>query len=429
MTDHGVVAIDTDRLDAFADALLRVADEVLAARLFALRALDDAVAHAPPAVLDLGPLSARLRELGHDTRRRLDVVLRLPWDAFPSMLTGPGDPPPHRSLEAVRALVEADGRLRPRDASALLDRLVAFAGDPYEAAAALDALGVDGFRHLYEIADIAVTSAPADERDAATEDRYEQVTALLLAASRTVDHPGGLSRRFVDDLFPIEVPDDDGLRLADVSGPASNLFTAADAGHYLASTVDRAVRTGAATVFARAGRVIAIGGLAAGVVDGLANGDAGTVVETVVTTGLQVLAAAVGGPVGWAAAGMVLLTSAVRAIGAQPGRPPPAPTRATAGPRAATARTRGSTAPASRSPPARREIPTGGCRRAVRRVAPCRWRRSPSPSGRGSRRPSARRRRRRPRGGRRSPPGSTPSSSPRPARARRSPPSCGGSTG
>lgn len=315
MSAHGVVALDLDRLEAFADALLRCADDLLAARLGALHALDDALAAAPAEVLELGAASARLRELGHDVRRRLTLVRALPWESFPlptGVLRPGGIDPPYRSTGAAERFLAGRGGF---------DDVVAAAADPYEAAAALRVLGVDGFRRLYERA-----ASTGDE--AAALDRTEQVTSLLVAASRTVDRPGGLPRRFVDDLFPGAPPPPEpasgpgGVELAEVTGAVDAVLTAAGAGEYLLDVARRAVGAEAGTVLTRAGRLLAVGGFVAGVVDGLASHDVDQVAESVASAGIGVLASVLGGPVGWLLAGAVVLTTLVSAVGRLPGPPP-----------------------------------------------------------------------------------------------------------
>lgn len=334
MSGHGVVAIEPDRLEAFADALVRAADEVLRARLAALGAVDDAGRPAPDAVLALSAVSARLRDLGHDTRRRLDIVRGLPWDDWPAptwlLLQHRDIGPAYVAVTVADRLAalgdrlrSGDGEVDADDVAADLDRLIAVGHDPYQAAAALRRLGVDGLQLLYALAQRVAASA-GDEYEAHLEARVEAITGLVLAASRTVDRPGGLPRSFVDELLPgpPPTPSDDGGDPAAWSTQLNDTLTAAGAGQYLAAAAARATAAGRATVILRgAGQVIAIGGVVMALIDGLLHDGEG-LADGLVTGTLGVVGAFAGGPVGWFAGGMAVLFGLVLAVGRQPGRPP-----------------------------------------------------------------------------------------------------------
>jgi hypothetical protein len=166
-------------------------------------------------------------------------------------------------------------------------------------------LGVDGFRDLYR----------AVEHD---EDSIARVTEILLAASRTVDHPGGLGRDFVDELLPDRPTVTGGT--SDYAA-VNDLLTAAGAGHYLASAAAEATTGGTGTLLVRAGRVLAIGGMAASVLHGLQAGP-DALAEGLATGGLGLVGAFASGPVGWVAGGFGVLLSVVFALGRRPGPPP-----------------------------------------------------------------------------------------------------------
>lgn len=318
----GIVAIDVERLDAFAGALAAAAEEALAIRAAARR-------FPCPDLGGLGWAAQLLDDASVDARRGAAIVRLLP-----SL-----ERPPHTSVLLGRAVVEAypavrlavrlvalagamrAGEARPAAATALLDRFLAAAADPLAAAAALDRIGVAGLRALYEL--VAAEAGDVDALDepgrAAVEARLEAVTGVVLRASQTVDEPGGLSRSFVDELVPPGAPPP--ATGAHGAGVVVQEVTAAGAGQYLAEATATAVRSGRLALIVRAGRVLAFAGLAAGVAEALANGGEG-LAESIVTGGLGVIGAVAGGPVGLAVGGLSLLLSAVLAIGARPGRPP-----------------------------------------------------------------------------------------------------------
>lgn len=317
-----VVAIDVERLEAFAGELAAAAEE--------LRAIRAAARRLP--CPDLGPLASAARALDDgsvDARRSAAIVRLLPSMERPphtSVLLGRPVAGPYLAPRLAAELVDLLAAVRAGhagsgDIGAALDRFLAAADDPLAAAAALGRIGVRGLRALYEL-----VAAEAGDVDAlhgagrtAVEARLEAVTGVVLRASRTVDVPGGLSRRFVDELLPAG-----GLPPGAASHEAwtvSQVVTAAGAGQYLAEAAATAVGTGRLALVVRAGRVLAFAGLAVGVVEALANGGEG-LAESVLTGGLGVIGALAGGPVGFAMGGLSLLLTAVLAIGARPGRPP-----------------------------------------------------------------------------------------------------------
>lgn len=324
---HGVVAIDEQRLEALADALARVADELLRLRLVAYRWLDVANAAAPAEVHDLQRVAGRLRDLAHDCRRRLSIIRNLPWYERPystSRLLGRQVSLAYDAATVAAALPGPHSGLSWITAGEYVDRLVDAVGDdPYAAAAALEEIGIDGFRRLYDLARWSSEGVQRDERDRVLEARVTAITGILLAASRTVDHPGGLSRRFVDQLFPERVPvpeDAGGDRAGEAADAFSDVLAHAGAGTYLAEATERAVRGGTGTVITRAGRIVGIFGIGAGIVSGVLNGGDG-LPEAVASGVFTIIGMSVSGPVGWAAAGIAVLISIIAAAPGS-GRPP-----------------------------------------------------------------------------------------------------------
>lgn len=317
-----VVAIDVERLEAFAAALAAAAEEVLAVRAIARR-------YPCPELGELGWAAQLLDDGSADARRSAGIIRLLPSMARPphtSVLLGRAVAEPYLAARLAAQLVALAAAVRignaaPAAITEALDRFLDAADDPLAAAAALERIGVPGLRALYEL--VAAEAGDVDALDAAgraaVEARLEAVTGVLLRASRTVDVPGGLSRGFVDELVPAG-----GLPRGAAGHEAwtvSQVVTAAGAGQYLAEATATAVGSGRLALIVRAGRVLAFAGLAVGVAEALANGGEG-LAESIVTGGLGVVGAVAGGPVGWAIGGLSLLLTAVLAIGARPGRPP-----------------------------------------------------------------------------------------------------------
>jgi len=313
-----IVAIDVERLEALANALHDAAEELVAVRSAArsLAGLDLAVLGPAASALDYGAASAR---------RGAAIVRRLPsMDRPPhtSVLLGHPVADPYPATGLARRLFEVRQLLRlrhagPEEAGAALRRFLAAVGeDERAAAAAMEVLGAGGLRVAYELA-LAEAGDPEELDEAgraALEARIEAVTHVALLASRTVDRPGGLPRAVVDELLP---------RDGQAPGPwaVTRLVSAAGAGQYFAEAAATAVGSGRVGLVVRAGRVLAFGGLALGVVDALAHGGEG-LGESLVTGGLGVVGAVVGGPVGWLVGGLSLVLTVALAVGAQPGRPP-----------------------------------------------------------------------------------------------------------
>lgn len=316
----GVVAIDVDRLDAFANALDDAADEIAHVAASAVAALGS----VPAEVHRLRHTRRLLADQAADARRRAGIVRALPTMERPphtSVLLGQTAGPFPAATSLARQLLELHrrqrlARLDPADVTPVLDRFLDAVGDePFAAAAALSVLGVHGVRWVYELA--AVERGDVEARIGA-------VTGVVLVASRSVGRPGGLAHRFVDDLLArgeadptvdgAEVPPQDVARV-------SELLDRAGAGQYLVETAAKGVRSGRVGLVVNAGRVLAIGGLAAAVVDGLAEGPV-ALVEGLVTGGLGVIGAFTPGPLGWLVGGAGLLLSIAFAVGTAGGRPP-----------------------------------------------------------------------------------------------------------
>ena len=145
-------------------------------------------------------------------------------------------------------------RLLAGDESSLV-RLLALAHDPYEAAAALEVLGVEGFRSLYELVD-------------PDEDALRGSPTCCCALPRPSTIRAGCSRSFVDALFPSTTVADDVVEQRADNAAVGELLTAAGAGQYLVAATSQAATGGVASVIMRAGRVIAIGGFVTTVIAG-----------------------------------------------------------------------------------------------------------------------------------------------------------------
>lgn len=316
----GVVAIDVERLDAFAVALDDAADEIAQIAAAAVAALWS----VPGEVHRLRHTRRLLADQAVDARRRAAVVRTLPTMERPphtSVFLGRTAGPFAAATSLAHQLIELHrqqrfGWLEPDDITPVLDRfLAAVDDDPFAAAAALSVLGVHGVRWVYKLAAF---------EGGDVEGRIGAVTGVVFVASRSVGRPGGLARRFVHDLLSrseadravddADVPPDDAARV-------SELLDRAGAGDYLVETAARAVGSGRVGLVVNAGRVLAIGGLGAAVLDGLAEGPV-ALAEGLVTSGLGLIAAFTPGPLGWLVGGGGLLLSIAFAVGSKDGRPP-----------------------------------------------------------------------------------------------------------